>query len=355
MHVVWNGYGFREIVTWLSRITHCRGFGVQSPSAYRFIRYVVNEHYPYYAYADLREEFPNIGSTDEKLCRLYFRIANYQQPMTFINIGRSDAALVAYVNAGCRKTRVIDYSDTYEVERTVADETIKGDGTSIVKLYFMLNAITFHLTYGEGVTNVQVYSTFGSVAQSEVVDNVYTYTVSYTDTIYFEVELEVGYDFDGIGLLVDGEYEIQDNSANPEYRMVIPAEEFNIKATASRRLVYVYYFTDTSSSSYADFSMHQYGATVTLKPNTFTKDGATFMGWATTTDKANQGVVDYEDGATFTITGNVNLYAVWAESGGSNWWIWIIIAFAIILVIVIIIIIIVVVKKKKEKDKIRAK
>ena len=244
---------------------------------------------------------------------------------------------------------------TYEVERTVADETIKGDGTSIVKLYFMLNAITFHLTYGEGVTNVQVYSTFGSVAQSEVVDNVYTYTVSYTDTIYFEVELEVGYDFNGIGLLVDGKYEIQDNSANPEYRMVIPAEEFNIQAIASRRFVYVYYFTDTSSSSYADFSMHQYGDTVTLKPNTFTKDGATFMGWATTTDKANQGVVDYEDGATFTITGNVNLYAVWAESGGSNWWIWIIIAFAIILVIVIIIIIIVVVKKKKEKDKIRAK
>lgn len=244
---------------------------------------------------------------------------------------------------------------TYEVERTVADETIKGDGTSIVKLYFMLNPITFHLTYGEGVTNVQVYSTFGSVAQSEVVDNVYTYTVSYTDTIYFEVELEVGYDFNGIGLLVDGKYEIQDNSANPEYRMVIPAEEFNIQAIASRRFVYVYYFTDTSSSSYADFSMHQYGDTVTLKPNTFTKDGATFMGWATTTDKANQGVVDYEDGATFTITGNVNLYAVWAESGGSNWWIWIIIAFAIILVIVTIIIIIVVVKKKKEKDKIRAK
>ena len=90
MHVVWNGYGFREMVTWLSRITHCRGFGVQSPSAYRFIRYVVNEHYPYYAYADLREKFPYIGSTDEKLCRLYFRIANYQQPMTFINIGKSE-------------------------------------------------------------------------------------------------------------------------------------------------------------------------------------------------------------------------------------------------------------------------
>ena len=43
------------MAVWLSRINHCRGFGVQSPSAYAFIRYVVNEHYPYYAYEDLRK------------------------------------------------------------------------------------------------------------------------------------------------------------------------------------------------------------------------------------------------------------------------------------------------------------
>ena len=37
---------------WLCRCKYCRGFGVQSPSAYSFIRYVINEHYPYYAYSE---------------------------------------------------------------------------------------------------------------------------------------------------------------------------------------------------------------------------------------------------------------------------------------------------------------
>ena len=39
---------------WLRRCGCNRGFGVQSPSAYAFIRYVINEHYPYYAYQELR-------------------------------------------------------------------------------------------------------------------------------------------------------------------------------------------------------------------------------------------------------------------------------------------------------------
>ena len=41
-------YKVQRYLHWLRRIKYCRGFGVQSPSAYRFIRYVINEHYPYY-------------------------------------------------------------------------------------------------------------------------------------------------------------------------------------------------------------------------------------------------------------------------------------------------------------------
>ena len=40
-------------LVWLSRIHHCRGFGIQSPTDYAFVRYVVNEHWPYYAYDQL--------------------------------------------------------------------------------------------------------------------------------------------------------------------------------------------------------------------------------------------------------------------------------------------------------------
>ena len=36
-------YSIRRIATRILRIPRSRGFGVQSPSAYRFIRYVLNE------------------------------------------------------------------------------------------------------------------------------------------------------------------------------------------------------------------------------------------------------------------------------------------------------------------------
>lgn len=65
---------------WLKRCTHCRGFGVQSPSAYRFIRYVINEHYPYYAYEELKEHMNMLSKYQHKLGRLFFRLANFWQP-----------------------------------------------------------------------------------------------------------------------------------------------------------------------------------------------------------------------------------------------------------------------------------
>jgi hypothetical protein len=80
---------------WLKRIFHCRGFGIQSPTDYWLVRYVINEHWPYYAYDTL-------GKTDEWLTRklglLYFRIANWRQPKTIESDGYR-----AYLQAGCRK------------------------------------------------------------------------------------------------------------------------------------------------------------------------------------------------------------------------------------------------------------
>ena len=49
------------------------------------------------------------------------------------------------------------------------------------------------------------------------------------------------------------------------------------------------------------------GETVTLHANTFTNSGSNFMGWATSAS----GNVVYANGAEVTLTGNMNLYAVW--------------------------------------------
>ena len=64
-----------QAYVWLRRISHCRGFGIQSPTDYRFVRYVVNEHWPYYAYESLGQ---NDDWLRRKLGLLYFRLANDQ-------------------------------------------------------------------------------------------------------------------------------------------------------------------------------------------------------------------------------------------------------------------------------------
>ena len=103
------------IFVWLSRIFHCRGFGVQSPTDYRFVRYVVNEHWPYYKYDE-------IGQGDDWLTRkvgqLCFRLANWRQPHVAIACDYKE-----YVQAGCEKCRIAEDAETVElaVVRTAQD------------------------------------------------------------------------------------------------------------------------------------------------------------------------------------------------------------------------------------------
>lgn len=100
----------RHLLIWLKRIRYCRGFGIQSPTDYWFVRYVINEHWPYYQYADL-------GQTDDwltqKLGRLYFRIANWCQPSAIESDGYQ-----AYLQAGCRRAT---FGESSELIRLTLD------------------------------------------------------------------------------------------------------------------------------------------------------------------------------------------------------------------------------------------
>lgn len=98
---------WKRALVWLSRIGYCRGFGVQSPTDYRFVRYVINEHAPYYAYGDLARRLPHLDGLTRKMCKLYFRLSNYCQPVAFIDLMPSNDAYALYVNAGSRKTRTV--------------------------------------------------------------------------------------------------------------------------------------------------------------------------------------------------------------------------------------------------------
>ena len=100
----------RHAFVWLMRIGHCRGFGVQSPTDYWLVRYVINEHWPYYQYVTL-------GEGDEWLTRklglLYFRLANWLQPHKIESDGYQQ-----YLQAGCRKA---EFGDSTELIRLTLD------------------------------------------------------------------------------------------------------------------------------------------------------------------------------------------------------------------------------------------
>jgi hypothetical protein len=86
----------KAAAVWLRRIGHCRGFGIQSPTDYWIVRYVINEHWPYYQYETL-------GRGDDwltrKMGRLCFRLANWLQPSVVESCDYRN-----YFQAGCRKT-----------------------------------------------------------------------------------------------------------------------------------------------------------------------------------------------------------------------------------------------------------
>lgn len=115
-------YKVQRYLHWLRRIKYCRGFGVQSPSAYRFIRYVINEHYPYYAYDELRKELPCLDSLTRKRMELYFRIANYRQASLWLDYSRRDDTIAIYVGRGCNATQVCRITDLQQI---TADDRIE--------------------------------------------------------------------------------------------------------------------------------------------------------------------------------------------------------------------------------------
>lgn len=94
---------FRRYCTAWVRYRHSRGFGIHSPSAYRFVTQVLGERLPYYAYDDLRRlRKALLNSGEQSLisnhdARLLFRIVNHFAPQHILVVGADSALTVAAV------------------------------------------------------------------------------------------------------------------------------------------------------------------------------------------------------------------------------------------------------------------
>lgn len=91
---------------WLMRIGHCRGFGIQSPTDYRFVCNVVNDRKRYADYAELERSFPNLGKQERRLYELYYRMASHLQPRSVVDWRDGDEAFARYIHADCGEAQV---------------------------------------------------------------------------------------------------------------------------------------------------------------------------------------------------------------------------------------------------------
>lgn len=117
-------YWFKRSMVFVRRFTHSRGFGIQSPSAYRFDREVINAHRLYDAYTDLKHAFPHEGRLTLKLARLYFRIAHATQARQWALCTHRNDVYRAYIQAGCRMASLVDGDEESELGKVAASDVL---------------------------------------------------------------------------------------------------------------------------------------------------------------------------------------------------------------------------------------
>ena len=107
----------------LRRMPRTRGFGVQSPSAYRFLRDVVSTRGRYAIAEVQRSNEPSVKKDRLKLLKFYARIANFTQAKHwFVSERLASADMETYVCVGCQEAQVSSEFSENEVYVIDADD-----------------------------------------------------------------------------------------------------------------------------------------------------------------------------------------------------------------------------------------
>lgn len=116
------GISLKRPLVWLFRFRHRCGYGVHSPFAFNLITQVIYERAAYYEYSTLAQEQkalkpsknPEWGYESLKVKRLLFRLVNYAQPHTVVDVGRLSASAL-YLKAAKRDMDYVGATDTTEL------------------------------------------------------------------------------------------------------------------------------------------------------------------------------------------------------------------------------------------------
>lgn len=104
-----------RIYVWFTRWNRCRGFGIQSPNDYAFVRDVINEHRKYYAYSSLKRKYRSLGAINRKKGELYLRVANYRQPTHVLDMVGNEDHAHDYILAGCSSCHILTEASEQKV------------------------------------------------------------------------------------------------------------------------------------------------------------------------------------------------------------------------------------------------
>lgn len=126
----------------LVRKPRSRGFGIQSPSIYRFVRYVLDERWPYYAYADLRDALPDLPKRERSKAEMLFRLSNASGGALWRLTAGVPEFYADYVTAGGRQAQTVRQTDGGWPESAGEQEIWMADAADAEPVLTVLDRIT---------------------------------------------------------------------------------------------------------------------------------------------------------------------------------------------------------------------
>lgn len=148
-----------RFVIWVKRFRHRCGYGVHSPSDFFIITSVIYEKTPYYAYHELKKKKfnKNLHHYREKVNKLLFRMCNYMQSPSLLEIGNENGASIEYMTNGNKKMSVFSISDDnwLTIEKTLIDYVKEN---KVLSLLHIGNTIFYKEIMQLALENVDINS-----------------------------------------------------------------------------------------------------------------------------------------------------------------------------------------------------